>query len=230
MNNNYNIEMTVKTDFEEQKIKFVGLMQHNTKNFLEIGKLLNQFKKENKDLYNEALSWSKEYSYSRPTLSKFAKISDCLKGEENEKLAIKLGVKKSYLLTKIKNDDDRKEFINKNIIVKYDDSGVYKIKNITVKELDNKINEFLGINKDEEEELSYKKEIVSMDDYFKDLIKKIDKEILLLQSLNPYYSDNPLQKDVEHKLRDLNSFLYKVSSSDEDDDFEDGYYDDDSYH
>lgn len=87
------------------------LLESNQKNYYRIGKILN-FLNDNlkKEKYNEWLK--KTTNYSKSQLCKYMKIAE----NYTEKEAVDLGVKKSYLLLKIQDKNEREVFINSNEI------------------------------------------------------------------------------------------------------------------
>lgn len=88
------------------------LLQSNQKNYYRVGTILN-FLSDNlkREKYNEWLK--KTTNYSKSQLCKYMKISESYTEEE----ATALGVKKAYLILKIKDKNERKNFISSEDII-----------------------------------------------------------------------------------------------------------------
>lgn len=100
---------------DELKNEFKDLVTESNKHIFVMGKLLIQIKdeldKQGDTLYTD---WLKdEVCFSHSLANKYVKLVKEY-GESNSELVTMLGVKKAYILLKIKKLDDRVAFINKH--------------------------------------------------------------------------------------------------------------------
>lgn len=111
-----NIEQSISAlevhNISHLQTEVTTLLQSNQKNYYRVGTILN-FLIDNlkKEKYNEWLKNNTNYSKSQ--LCKYMKISENYTEEE----ATALGVKKAYLILKIKDENERKNFISSEDII-----------------------------------------------------------------------------------------------------------------
>ena len=166
MNNNTMVQYQQQiSEINRLKEQFQDLITKREKTYVQIGITLNalqeEFKEEGK--FMQWLETETRISYS--TANRYMKVASAFKG--NESWAVKLGVKKAYLLTKIEDVEERLEFMKKHQVSKksYD-------------EIKTLLKEYL--NKDKKETSTQK--AINPKRAINKLKKTIDKELTILKS------------------------------------------------
>lgn len=106
-----NKESVVKDNLELTKLKenIIELQRSTNQNYYRMGNLLNEIK--DKLEHSEFSEWvKKELDISHNSCNRYMKIAK----HYDEQVAINLGVKKAYLLLKIKDSETRQQFIEEN--------------------------------------------------------------------------------------------------------------------
>lgn len=193
-----------KSKVDELKESCKRAMDSTEENYVIMGERLSQLQEEMKKDGSNFMEWLEQdtrISYS--TANRYIKVVQGYNTREEEarrKHVAALGIKKAYLLLKIKNIDERYSFIKENQIR-------YKSYEIT-KEL---LAEYLNINQSDEKKSSNNKDV---SDKFKRII---DEEIKKYnETINSLDTDTrTIYHDIKDKLSELQKLLIKARNYDE---------------
>ena len=200
------IEQSIQQKSKEDELKesCKRAMDSTEENYVIMGERLSQLQEEMKKDGSNFMEWLEQdtrISYS--TANRYIKVVQGYNTREEEarrKHVAALGIKKAYLLLKIKNIDERYSFIKENQIR-------YKSYEIT-KEL---LAEYLNINQSDEKKSSNNKDV---SDKFKRII---DEEIKKYnETINSLDTDTrTIYHDIKDKLSELQKLLIKARNYDE---------------
>ena len=203
--NNVVIEQSIqkKSKVDELKESCKRAMDTTEENYVIMGERLSELQEEMKKEGSNFIEWLEQdtrISYS--TANRYIKVVQGYNTREEEvrrKHVAALGIKKAYLLLKIKNIDERYSFIKEKQIR-------YKSYEVT-KEL---LAVYLNANHSDEKDSSHNKDI--LDKYKKNLIREIEKYSETIDNLE--IDTNTIYHDIKEKLIELQGLLAKVKDSD----------------
>lgn len=191
------------SEIDQLKQQFVRLIDEVEKNYVRIGMTLNKLKdqmkkdaklEDDKLANGKLMEWLKtETRLSYSTANRYMRIAERYERDEDKHLAVNLGVKKAYLLTKIEDTKQRYEFVKNNDILfkSYDDTNELLL-------------DYLNKNKTDA-----KKRVVNSKSAIKKLRTTINKEVdkynLIIDEMG---TDAPGKiHDIKDKLCELQQLL-----------------------
>lgn len=212
--NNTVIEQQQVSEIDQLKQEFTLMINKLETGYVVIGMKLNELKdkiKEDTKLENDKLAnvklmeWLKtETRLSYSSANRYMRIAECYEDDDAKAMAVNLGVKKAYLLLKIKNTKQRYEFVENNSIL-----------NKSYDETNELLLDYLNKNKPDTNKRS-----INSKSAIKKLKTTIDKELYKYNSIiDEKGADTPIKiYYIKDKLCELQQLLMEDDHTDSRDD------------